>query len=111
MKTLLLLKPIYLLGQILPAVMKNGIRALLEVGLCYQDCFIIGMLSITCRFMARTEHAPTGLLAPDRQPNKQIPVLDCGWEIWRIRACTEHITSAYFRAALTIHVSTGQNVY
>jgi len=69
MKTLLLVKPVYLLGQILPAVIKNGIRALLEVSLCYQDCFIIGLLSITGRFMARTEHEPTRLLAPDRQPH------------------------------------------
>jgi hypothetical protein len=59
MKTPLLVKAVYLLGQILPAVMKNGIRALLEVSLCYQDCFIIGLLSITSRFMARLEHEPT----------------------------------------------------
>jgi len=69
MKTLLLLQPVYLLGQILPAVMKNGIRALLEVSLCYQDCYIIDLLSITSRFMVRIEHEPTGLLAPDRQPH------------------------------------------
>ena len=35
----------------------------------------------------------------------QIPVPDCGWEIWRIRAYPERITSAYLRAALTVHVS------
>jgi hypothetical protein len=67
--TLLLVKPVYLLGQIHPAVMKNGIRALLEVSLCYQDCFIIGLLSIKSRFMARIEHEETRLLAPDRQPH------------------------------------------
>jgi hypothetical protein len=110
MKTLLLSEPVYLLGQTLPAVMKNGIRALLEVSLCYQDCFIIGLLSIKCRFMARTEHAPTRLLAPGRQPNKQIPLLDCGWEIWRVRAYPERITSAYLSAALTLRVPTGQNI-
>jgi len=36
----------------------------------------------------------------------QIPLLDCGWEIWRIRAYPERITSAYLRAALTVHVPT-----
>jgi hypothetical protein len=45
------IKPIYLLGQILPAVMKNGICARPEGSLCYQDCFIIGPLSITSRFV------------------------------------------------------------
>jgi len=69
MKTLLLLQPVYLLGQIVPAVMKNGIRALLEVSLCYQDCYIIDLLSITGRFVATTEHEPTGLLSPGRQPH------------------------------------------
>jgi len=75
MKTLLLVKPVYLLGRILPAVMKNGIRVLLEVSLWYQDCFIIGLLSIMSRFMARTEHEPTRLLAPDRQPQHKYPYL------------------------------------
>jgi hypothetical protein len=70
MKSVLHIEPVYLLGQILPAVMKNGIRALLEVSLCYQDCFIIGPLSITGRFMPRTEQQPTRLLAPDRQAKR-----------------------------------------
>lgn len=35
----------------------------------------------------------------------QIPVPDCGWEIWRICAYPERITSAYLRAALTVHVT------
>jgi hypothetical protein len=34
----------------------------------------------------------------------QIPVPDCGWEIWRIRAYPERITSAYLRAAVAVHV-------
>jgi len=33
----------------------------------------------------------------------QIPVPDCGWEIWRLRAYPERITSAYLRAAMAVH--------
>jgi hypothetical protein len=97
------IKPIYLLGQILPAVMKNGISACPEGSLCYQDCFIIGPLSITSRFVAL--RGSTAATTGSRQAGEQNSSPEAAkWDDTLFIAdgcvCFRRITSTYLLTAM-----------